>query len=243
MAAAQEKIEFSAWFECAASCGGRWSLTDVIYRCPKCSGLLTVVHDREALAKRSAAGWKDLLVSRAHTTEWPHGSGVWGKRELVCPGVSDDNVVSMYEGHSNLFWARRYGRQLGLEDLWLKLCGNTHTGSFKDLGMTVLVSVVQQMRSDGQDIPAVACASSGDTSAALAAYAAYAERASSPFRSIPSATHRRPFAPTQRRTAWTSRAGRSSPAPPMKLARRWAATASAACAARTERSITSWRRS
>ena len=46
----------------------------------------------------------------------------------------------MYEGHTNLFWAERYGRELGLDDLWLKLCGNTHTGSFKDLGMTVLVS-------------------------------------------------------------------------------------------------------
>ena len=80
----------------------------------------------------------------------------------------------MYEGHTNLFWAERYGREIGIEDLWLKLCGNSHTGSFKDLGMTVLVSQVKQMIANGADIPAVACASTGDTSAALSAYAAAA---------------------------------------------------------------------
>jgi threonine synthase len=58
--------------------------------------------------------------------------------------------------------------------LWIKLCGNSHTGSFKDLGMTVLVSVVKQMMAQGSSVKAVACASTGDTSAALAAYAAYA---------------------------------------------------------------------
>jgi threonine synthase len=54
------------------------------------------------------------------------------------------------------------------------MCGNSHTGSFKDLGMTVLVSMVNEMISKGKNIKAVACASTGDTSAALAAYAAYA---------------------------------------------------------------------
>ena len=62
--------------------------------------------------------------------------------------------------------------ELGMQDLWVKLCGNSHTGSFKDLGMTVLVSVVRQVIQDGGNIRAVACASTGDTSASLAAYAA-----------------------------------------------------------------------
>src|SRR5262249_50444030 len=57
---------------------------------------------------------------------------------------------------------------------WVKQCGISHTGSFKDLGMTVLVSAVQQMRRQGVPIRAVACASTGDTSAALAAYCASA---------------------------------------------------------------------
>jgi threonine synthase len=163
-----------AWFACIGGCEGRLPLTEVHYYCPRCRSLLMVEHDMDALAKIPAQQWKAVFRERAHTTEWPYGSGVWGKRELVCPVVEDDQVVSMYEGNTNLFWARRYGQQLGLPELWIKLCGNTHTGSFKDLGMTVLVSVVAQMRANGVKIPAVACASTGDTSAALAAYAAYA---------------------------------------------------------------------
>ena len=58
--------------------------------------------------------------------------------------ISDDDVVSMFEGNSNLFWAERLGREsLGMNELWVKQCGNSHTGSFKDLGMTVLVSQVR----------------------------------------------------------------------------------------------------
>ena len=107
-------------------------------------------------------------------TNFPYGSGVWGKKELVCPNVDDENVVSMFEGGTNLFWAERFGRQIGLDDLWIKQCGNSHTGSFKDLGMTVLVSMVKQMLFEGKPIKAVICASTGDTSAALSAYAAAA---------------------------------------------------------------------
>jgi threonine synthase len=166
--------EFRAWFECFRGCPGRHALSEVIYRCPTCDGLLFVQHDVELLKRRSPEEWRRRFDERAHTTAWPFGSGVWGKRELVCPVVEDDNIVSMYEGNTNLFWARRLGAELGLSELWLKLCGNTHTGSFKDLGMTVLVSVVNQMMRDGKPLRAVACASTGDTSAALAAYAAYA---------------------------------------------------------------------
>jgi threonine synthase len=107
-------------------------------------------------------------------TEYPYGSGVWGKKELVCPNVLNQNIVSMYEGGTNLFWAERFGKEVGLSDLWIKLCGNSHTGSFKDLGMTVLVSMVKQMIAEGKEIRAVVCASTGDTSASLAAYAAAA---------------------------------------------------------------------
>ena len=80
----------------------------------------------------------------------------------------------MYEGGTNLFWADKYGKQIGVEDLWIKMCGNSHTGSFKDLGMTVLVSAVKQIISNGTEIRALACASTGDTSAALSAYCAAA---------------------------------------------------------------------
>lgn len=149
-------------------------MTEAIYTCPSCGGLLEVCHDMQALATRSGAEWMSLFEERYKLNRWPYGSGVWGKREWVMPEVEDDEVVSMYEGGTNLFWAERYGNQLDLPDLWVKLCGNSHSGSFKDLGMTVLVSVVRRAMRRGQRIKAIACASTGDTSAALAAYGAAA---------------------------------------------------------------------
>ena len=160
---------YRAVFRCAAGCPGDHSIWQAIYHCPTCGGLLQVVHDIDALRHRSSVAWMRLFDERYKRTAWPYGSGVWGKKEWVCPGVRDENVVSMDEGGTNIFWADRYGRELGVEDLWVKMCGNSHTGSFKDLGMTVLVSVVKQIIADGGGIGAVACASTGDTSAALAA--------------------------------------------------------------------------
>ncbi len=161
-------MNYNAWFECDSGC--TYPLTEVIYRCKNCDGLLKVNHDLDVLKQRSADDWKTLFEQRYMRTQYPYGSGVWGKKELVCPIVDDNNIISMYEGGTNLFWAERFGEQLGLPDLWIKQCGNSHTGSFKDLGMTVLVSMVNQIISDGGNIRAVMCASTGDTSASLAAY-------------------------------------------------------------------------
>ena len=163
-----------AWFQCIKGCPGELPLTDIVYECPNCGALLEVTHDLGELKRQSAAAWTRLFDARYKRTTWPYGSGVWGKKEWVAPHVSDDNVVSLDEGGTNLFWAERYGAQLGLSELWVKMCGNSHTGSFKDLGMTVLVSTVKQMISQGVPIKAVACASTGDTSAALGAYCAVA---------------------------------------------------------------------
>ncbi len=167
--------EYNAWFRCIdENCDETYPLTEIIYRCRKCNNLLEVVHDLNVLNKKSGTEWKEIFDYRYRRQNWPYGSAVWGKKEWVCPLVEDENIVSMYEGATNLFWAERFGKQVGIEDIWIKMCGNSHTGSFKDLGMTVLVSVVKQMIEDNIDIPAVACASTGDTSAALAAYCASA---------------------------------------------------------------------
>lgn len=163
-----------AWFQCIEGCEGRHNLNEIIYSCPKCGSLLEVTHDIEKLKTVPAKKWKELFDNRYMTSEWPYGSSVWGKKEIVCPNVNNENVVSAYEGGSNLFWAERLEKELGIAELWIKQCGNNHTGSFKDLGMTVLVSMVKQMISEGKEIQAVACASTGDTSAALAAYCALA---------------------------------------------------------------------
>ncbi len=167
-------MSYSAVFRCIAGCHGEHKLAQPIYNCPTCGDLLEVSHDVQALRDRSAAAWMRLFDERYKRTTWPYGSSVWGKKEWVCPEVRDENIVSMDEGGTNLFWADRFGHSLGLDELWVKQCGNSHTGSFKDLGMTVLVSMVKQMMADGSPVEAVACASTGDTSASLAAYGAAA---------------------------------------------------------------------
>jgi threonine synthase len=167
-------MPYSAALRCIAGCHGEHSLEEAIYRCPTCGDLLEVSHDVGALRDRGPAAWMKLFDDRYKRTAWPYGSSVWGKKEWVVPSIEDDNIVSMDEGGTNLFWAERFGRSLGIGDLWVKQCGNSHTGSFKDLGMTVLVSMVKQMIAHGSPVQAVACASTGDTSASLAAYAAAA---------------------------------------------------------------------
>ncbi|XP_073037481.1 threonine synthase 1, chloroplastic-like [Primulina eburnea] len=151
-----------------------YSLDEVVYR-SRDGGLLDVQHDMNALKQFDGQYWKTLFDSRVGTTKWPYGSGVWSKKEWVLPELDNDDIVSAFEGNSNLFWAERFGkRHLGMNDLWVKHCGISHTGSFKDLGMTVLVSQVNRLRKMNRTLVGVGCASTGDTSAALSAYCAAA---------------------------------------------------------------------
>ncbi|XP_073316894.1 threonine synthase, chloroplastic-like [Primulina huaijiensis] len=151
-----------------------YSLDEIVYR-SRSGGLLDVEHDMEALKKFDGEYWRSLFDSRVGKTTWPYGSGVWSKKEWVLPEIDSDDIVSAFEGNSNLFWAERFGKQfLGMNDLWVKHCGISHTGSFKDLGMTVLVSQVNRLRKMNRPLVGVGCASTGDTSAALSAYCAAA---------------------------------------------------------------------
>ncbi|MFN2269606.1 MAG: threonine synthase, partial [Anaerolineae bacterium] len=120
-------MSYNCWFECVRGCGKRYSVFDVIYRCEDCGGLLDVEHDVEALKHRSPVAWMRLFEERTRSNDVPYGSGVWGKKEWIMPLVENDNVVSMYEGHTNCFWARRLGEEIGVPDLWVKMCGNSHT--------------------------------------------------------------------------------------------------------------------
>lgn len=166
--------QYNSWFQCFAGCGERYELDEIVYRCRKCDSLLEVCHDFDALAKTSPEEWKNEFSRRRLAVSGPHTSGVWARQEWVCPNVEDENIVSLDEGNTPLLEVESPFGEIGLENLHVKLCGSSHTGSFKDLGLTVLVSMVRQMQSRGVDVPAVACASTGDTSAALAAYCARA---------------------------------------------------------------------
>jgi threonine synthase len=159
-------MKYRAWFQCFSGCNVRHSLEEIVYRCEECGGLLEVRHDTAALKEKSAAEWRSLLDSRLGRQ-----SGVWSRKEMVLPELRDESIVSLGEGNSPLIRSDAFARLLGVESVHIKQCGTSHTGSFKDLGMTVLVSMVNQIRSK---IRAVACASTGDTSAALSAYCAAA---------------------------------------------------------------------
>jgi threonine synthase len=159
-------MNYRAWFECFAGCGVRHALDEIVYRCGRCGGLLEVRHDLAALRERPGAEWRALFGSRAGGA-----SGVWSRKEVVLPALAEENIVSLGEGNSPLIRSRRLAEAIGAGDIYIKQCGTSHTGSFKDLGMTVLVSMVNQIRSR---VRAVACASTGDTSAAVSAYCAAA---------------------------------------------------------------------
>lgn len=161
-------------FNAGPSCTESYSLDEVVYR-SQSGGLLDVQHDMGALKHYDGAYWKALFDSRVGKTTWPYGSGVWSKKEWVLPEIDSDDIVSAFEGNSNLFWAERFGKEfLQMNDLWVKHCGISHTGSFKDLGMTVLVSQVNRLKKMNKPVIGVGCASTGDTSAALSAYCASA---------------------------------------------------------------------
>lgn len=168
------KTKYKAFFRCM-DCNNEYSIDEILFRCPKCNGLLDVVHNVDALKEISSSEWKQLWEKRFKQGKYPYSSGVWGKKEWVLPELKESNIVSLGEGGTPLVPIPRFSQIFGLESIWIKQCGISHTGSFKDLGMTVLVSKVKELIEKGKHIKAISCASTGDTSASLASYASYAD--------------------------------------------------------------------
>jgi threonine synthase len=135
--------------------------------------VLEVKHDFSALRDAITAQTFD---NRLGTLHGPHASGVWRYKDLVLP-LQDDDIVSKPEGNTNLYPVgkaektgySKVGAYTGGEYIYLKHEGENPTGSFKDRGMTVGVSKAKSLGAT-----AVACASTGNTSAALASYGAQA---------------------------------------------------------------------
>lgn len=145
-------------------CGRQYPIDRVIYNCEACGGLLDVEHDFTNLSIT-----RDLFDSRLGSLDAPYNSGVWRYKEMVYPDVDPAHVVSRPEGNTNLYHTPRLAQWAGVDTLYLKHEGENPTGSFKDRGMT---GGVTQARVLGMQ--RVACASTGNTSASLAAYAAFA---------------------------------------------------------------------
>lgn len=171
----EAKTEVAAsWLECGAGCPGRIDVHSIGWRCGSCNGLLEVRHDMEVLSKTSPEQWRRLFDGRGPQRAGWDTSGVWARREWVLPAATEDDVATLGEGYSALTPVPALAKELGIGELWVKQCGVSHTGSFKDLGMSVLVTAVQRRKKAGHEVRAVLCASTGDTSAALAAYGAAA---------------------------------------------------------------------
>ncbi|HSE98111.1 MAG TPA: threonine synthase, partial [Blastocatellia bacterium] len=138
-----------------------------LYQCPLCGGLLDVNYEFEL--SQSVADMKSLFRSRRAADSDIDRSGVWRFRELL-PFVSDySNVVTLSEGNTPLYAAPRSAEYAGLVSLRCKHQGMNPTGSFKDNGMTTGVTHARSLGARS-----VACASTGNTSASMAAYAARA---------------------------------------------------------------------
>jgi threonine synthase len=120
-------------------------------------------------AERGTALQRKLDTRLTTRGNAPEASGVWRYRELVLPDASDDEIVTQPEGNTSLVQREHVAAWCGLDSISLKLEGMNPTGSFKDRGMTVAITQARRLGA-----PAVACASTGNTSASLAAYAALA---------------------------------------------------------------------
>jgi threonine synthase len=133
----------------------------VYFRC-KCGGLYEVVYNNEPIKK-------NLFDRRIVSSEAPYNSGVWRFKELINPDIDVREIISRPEGNTNVYRRRSISQYTGIDRLSLKHEGENPTGSFKDRGMTVAVSEAVKLQAT-----AVACASTGNTSASMAAYAAQA---------------------------------------------------------------------
>ena len=127
-----------------------------------CGGLYEVHHEFGNISL-------DQFDGKLSNIDSVWSSGVWRYKELIHPELDPKNIVSRPEGNTNLYKRARVSEYAGIDGIYLKHEGENPSGSFKDRGMTVGVSVAVQ---DGAK--KVACASTGNTSASMASYAAQA---------------------------------------------------------------------
>lgn len=148
-------------------CARAYGVVEVRYRCD-CSGTLEVRHDLAALRGRAVTEEFDARLGSRRAVD---RSGVWRFREMVLP-LEEKHIVTRGEGGTTLYRSEAgtaLSRFAGMDSFWLKHEGENPTGSFKDRGMTTGVSMARRL-----GMTRVACASTGNTSASMASYAAIA---------------------------------------------------------------------
>ncbi len=146
-------------------CGSTLDLHARALACPRCGDLLEVVVDSDLDPYRSRKIWRERRASFNALDQ----SGVWRFREVLPFDYDPANVVTLFEGNVPLVRGAHTATWAGVKDLSFKHLGWNPTGSFKDLGMTAAMT---EAKFSGAKT--VACASTGNTAASLAAYAARA---------------------------------------------------------------------
>jgi len=145
------------------SCRARFAVTEVIYNCPRCGGLLETDYPEWKLdPEELKAAWRARRTCNLPLDQ----SGVWRYRETIPFLENLDSVVSLREGNTPLLAAPQAAEYGGLDRLVFKHQGFNPTGSFKDNGMTCGVAQARRL-----GMRRVACVSTGNTSASMAAYA------------------------------------------------------------------------
>ena len=146
-----------------AACRARFPIEEIIYNCPRCGGLLEAVYSGpHPPAVELRALWSRRRLSNAPLDQ----SGVWRYREFLPFLPNYDSVVTLREGNTPLLDAPQAAEFGGLDALRFKHQGFNPTGSFKDNGMTCAVAQARRL-----GLRRVACVSTGNTSASMAAYA------------------------------------------------------------------------
>src|SRR5438093_6468976 len=147
---------------------GRIALPDR-FRCENCRDLLEIVFpgwDEQGPAGLNAESLKQLWAERQSSFDPADRSGVWRFREIL-PEITKQKIITIKEGNTPVYELPRCARSAGVEELFAKHQGMNPTGSFKDTGMTVAATFARLA-----GFRWVACASTGNTSASMAAYAA-----------------------------------------------------------------------
>ncbi|HXO88929.1 MAG TPA: threonine synthase [Candidatus Acidoferrales bacterium] len=150
-----------------AACGATFGLRERIYVCPRCGGTLEIEAHPQALrnATGDPASLRKRWAARAASHDPIDGSGVWRYREML-PFDEPIPFVTLFEGNTPLYHGPRSARYCALDDLRLKHQGCNPTGSFKDTGMSAAITQAVVLGAK-----TAVCASTGNTSASLAAYA------------------------------------------------------------------------
>ena len=153
-------------FRCIA-CGDLTNAAAQNFRCARCGDLLEITYPAWKSTAPDAEKLKRLWRERRLSLEAVDLSGVWRFRDLLPPLDKDHPPITLREGNTPLYELPRCARITGVPRLYAKHQGMNPTGSFKDTGMTVAATFARQA-----GFRWVACASTGNTSASMAAYAA-----------------------------------------------------------------------